>query len=73
MLRNVAMYYRDYKKEKGLTMPHVVETVVDGGKVPHKMYIEHVAVNESMDTAVFAKPQIAVANASMQQTKPMTK
>jgi outer membrane lipoprotein-sorting protein len=68
-LRNVSIFYRDYKKEKGLTMPHVLETVVDGGKQPHKMFIEHVAVNESMESALFEKPQLAVANASMQQAR----
>ena len=68
-LRNVAIFYRDYKKENGLTVPHVFETVVDGGKEPHNMYIERVAVNQSMDNAIFAKPQLAVAKASMRQAR----
>ncbi|WP_283744022.1 outer membrane lipoprotein-sorting protein [Sideroxydans sp. CL21] len=68
-LRNVAIFYREYKKENGLTMPHILETVVDGGKQPYKMHIEHVAINQAMENALFAKPQLAVANASMQQNR----
>ena len=71
-LRNVSIFYHDYKKEKGLNMPRVLETMIDGGKLPHKMYIERVAVNQSMENALFAKPNLAVAKASIQsiqQTK----
>ena len=59
-LRNVAVYYRDYKAEHGLTVPHVFETVVDGVRQPHKMRIERVTVNQPMDDALFAKPQLAL-------------
>lgn len=55
-MRDVAVYYRDYTKEHGLTMPRVLETVVDGGLQPHKMYIDHVAINQPMENALFAKP-----------------
>jgi len=68
-LRHVTIYYRDYKKEKGLTMPYVFETVVDGAKEPHKMYIERVAVNQAMDNDLFTKPQLPVSNASMQHIR----
>lgn len=64
-LRNVAVYYRDYKNEKGLTMPHVFETVVDGDKQTHKLYIERVVVNQPMDKALFTKPQIAAPEVVM--------
>ena len=63
---NVAIYYRDYKSEKGLTVPHVVETVVEGVKQSRKMTIQHVAVNQPMDDALFAKPQLATAKAFSQ-------
>ena len=66
-LRTVAIYYRDYKTEHGLTIPTVMETVVEGGKLPHKMYIEHVSVNQSMADALFAKPQLAETSANTQQ------
>jgi len=55
-MRDVAIYYRDYTKEQGLTMPRVLETVVDGALQPHKMYIDHVAINQPMEKALFAKP-----------------
>lgn len=68
-LRNVDIFYRDYKKENGLTMPHVLETVIDGGKQSHKMYVERVAVNQSMENTLFAKPNLAAAKVSMQHAK----
>jgi hypothetical protein len=60
-LRNVAIYYRDYRTERGLTMPRVFETVVEGGRQAHKMSIERVAVNQPMEEGVFAKPKLAGA------------
>lgn len=65
-LRNVAIYFRDYKTAHGLTVPHVLETVVEKDKQSHKMTIEHLAVNQPMEGALFAKPQLAVASASGQ-------
>lgn len=66
---NVAVYYRDYKTQKGLTMPHVFETVVDGVQQPHKMYIEQVAINEPMKNDLFTKPGQALAKVSEKQTR----
>jgi hypothetical protein len=68
-LRKVDIFYRDYKTENGLTIPRVLETVIDGGKQPHKMYVERVAINQSMENALFAKPNLAVARVSMQSAK----
>jgi hypothetical protein len=65
-LRHVAIFYRDYKPENGLLMPHVLETVIDGGNAGHKMVIERVAVNQPMDDALFAKPEVPAAVASVQ-------
>lgn len=63
-LRNVTIYYRDYKREKGLVVPHVFETVVDGGQHSHKMYIDHIAINQPMDDALFMKPGPQLVSAS---------
>lgn len=68
-LRNVAVYYRDYKSENGLTIPHVFETVVEGGKQSHKLYIEHVAFNQPIENNIFTKPGLSVASASGQQAE----
>lgn len=65
-LRNVFVYYRDYKTDNGLTLPHILETVVEGGRQPHKMYIEHVVVNQTMEDSLFEKPRLAMAKASGQ-------
>ncbi len=64
-MRNVAVYYRDYRKQDGLTMPFEFETKVEGGRMPHKMQIEKIAVNKSLDDALFGKPALAMA-----QTQP---
>jgi len=60
-LHSVAIFYRDYRTENGLVVPHVLETVVAGGKQSYQMTIQHVAVNQPADDALFAKPQLAMA------------
>jgi len=60
-MHNVAIYYRDYKTESGLNVPHVLETVVEGNKQGRKMTIQQVTVNPPMDDALFANPQLAAA------------
>lgn len=62
-LRNVAVYYRDYKTVNGLAVPHVLESVVEGNKQSHKMYIKQVMVNKPLENKLFAKPQLAMASA----------
>lgn len=64
-MRNVAIFYRDYKTERGLTMPRVLETAVEGVKQTHKISIQSVAVNQPVEDALFAKPQL-LAKASGQ-------
>jgi len=63
-MRKVAIYYRDYKSENGLMMPHVLETVIEGGNIPHKMTIKQVTVNRPLGDILFAKPGITMASAS---------
>jgi hypothetical protein len=65
-MRNVVIYYRDYKTENGLTVPYLMETVAAGAKASHKISIEHVTVNPPADDAMFAKPQLTVAKVSSQ-------
>ncbi|HWW03788.1 outer membrane lipoprotein-sorting protein [Collimonas sp.] len=65
-MHNVAIYYRDYKTEGGLTLPYVLETVVTGAKASHKISIQHVTLNPPTTDAMFAKPQLTVAKVSSQ-------
>ncbi|AXV77025.1 MULTISPECIES: outer membrane lipoprotein-sorting protein [Ralstonia solanacearum species complex] len=60
-MHDVAIYFRDYRTEHGLKVPHVLETAVQGVKQTHKITIERVAVNAPVDDALFAKPQLARA------------
>jgi outer membrane lipoprotein-sorting protein len=66
-MHDVAIFYRDYKKENGLVIPHTLETVVSGVKPTHKLTIDHVTVNPPADDALFAKPQLAMAKVPNQQ------
>jgi hypothetical protein len=63
-LRNVAVFFRDYKTEHGLTIPRVQETSVEGVKQTYKMTISRLAVNEPMDNSLFQKPQLAALASS---------
>jgi hypothetical protein len=51
----VAVYLRDYKRDQGLMIPHLQETVVTGVKKTEKISIESVAVNPPLDDARFTK------------------
>ncbi|MFM0389509.1 outer membrane lipoprotein-sorting protein [Paraburkholderia dipogonis] len=66
-MHDVAIFYRDYKKENGLVIPHTLETAVSGVKPTHKLTIDHVAVNPPADDTLFAKPQLAMAKVPNQQ------
>jgi outer membrane lipoprotein-sorting protein len=59
--RKVAVYYRDYQSEHGLTTPRLLETAVEGVKVNHKMQISQVTVNDTLDDALFQKPLAAAS------------
>jgi hypothetical protein len=58
-LHNVAIYFRDYRSEHGLNIPHLQDTVVEGVKGDYKMTVNKVTVNEAMDDALFEKPHTA--------------
>ena len=60
-MHNVAIFYRDYRKEGGLVVPHTLETAVVGARGTHKLIIDKVTLNPQVDDIAFAKPQITVA------------
>jgi hypothetical protein len=58
----VSVYYRDYKPEHGLMMPHVLETAVEATKAgSHKIEVAKVAVNEPLADDLFQKPRLSAA------------
>jgi outer membrane lipoprotein-sorting protein len=61
-MRDVAIYYRDYRTVQGLAVPHVLETAVKGVKQTYKITIQTVTVNQPLDDSLFAKPQLAMAS-----------
>ncbi|MBN3787814.1 outer membrane lipoprotein-sorting protein [Burkholderia sp. Ac-20353] len=61
---SVAIFYRDYKKENGVVVPHTLETVVSGVKQTRKITIEHVTMNETADDTLFGKPPLTFAKAT---------
>jgi outer membrane lipoprotein-sorting protein len=56
-MRNVWIYQRNFHNVKGLNMPFVYETALDGVPDTHKMTFESVTLNQPIDDARFAKPQ----------------
>jgi len=62
-VREVSIFYRDFKTEHGLTTPRLYETVVQGVKDTHKMQVEKLVVNEAMDDKLFAQPNLSLARA----------
>ncbi len=61
----VEVYFRDYKMEHGLNVPHTQETTVQGYKQTYKMTITRLAVNEPMDDTVFQKPPLMAQAATV--------
>ena len=48
-MHTVQLFFKDFRPEHGLTVPHLQETVVEGVKEPYKMTIKKVSVNEGLD------------------------
>jgi len=64
-MQGASLFYRDFKKQGGLTIPTVLETLVDGaGQKPHKLSVETIAINETMQDSLFAKPDLAMTKAA---------
>ena len=57
-MHNVQLYFKDFRSEHGLNIPHLQETVVAGVKEPYKMTITKVSLNDGLDDALFAKPRL---------------
>jgi len=55
----VSIYYSDYRPEKGLQLAHEQEIVVEQSKAaPTKRTLTKIRVNEGIDDAAFAKPDL---------------
>ncbi len=48
---------KDYRKEQGVMIPHLLENSVEGYHDVHKTVIESVVINPKLDDALFKKPQ----------------
>lgn len=55
-LHAAAVYLRDYKRDQGLMIPHLQETVVQGVMGSERITIKSVAVNTPLDEARFTRP-----------------
>jgi len=60
-MRSVWITQRDFRSVKGVKVPYLYETSNEGSPHVHRMLIETVAVNNPLDDARFAKPQVLVA------------
>ena len=54
-MRQVLVYYRDYKTVGGVTMPQVLETAVEGVAQTHKIKITSFKMNPPLDDGLFAQ------------------
>jgi hypothetical protein len=63
-MRTVWISQRDFRSVQGLMVPYLYETANEGNPRTHRMVIESVAVNRTLDDARFAKPQLVVAATS---------
>ena len=54
---NVAIYYRDYRKVDGLTMPYLTESKVEDVKQTERIIVDKILVNPSLAANQFAKPK----------------
>lgn len=52
----VATYLRDYRSVKGLMLPYLMETVVEGVKDKERIQVETIVSNPKLDDSRFAKP-----------------
>lgn len=53
----VWVYQRDFRSVRGLKIPFVLETAIDGYPQTHTIHFEKVAVNPKLDPAAFARPK----------------
>lgn len=69
-MRKVFVEQREFRAEKGLVIPHLYVTTVEGYPGAHRMSIESVTVNPALDDARFARPRPPVAAAPATQPTP---
>jgi hypothetical protein len=60
--RTVWVYQRDFRAVNGLKVPFIYETVIEGGREPHRMLIDSVVVDGPLDDSRFAKPVALAAS-----------
>jgi len=60
-LRQVEIYYRDFRSVDGLMVPYVLETAVVGYKQRHKIIVDEVKVNPQLDDARFTRVDLDAA------------
>jgi hypothetical protein len=60
-MRNVWIYQRDFRPVQGLVVPFLYETAIDSNPRTHRMSVDTVAVNRTLDEQRFSKPSVLVA------------
>ena len=58
-VRQVAVYYRDYKSVGGVMLPQVLETAVEGVSQTHKIKVTSFKLNPPLDDGMFAQRALA--------------
>jgi hypothetical protein len=69
-MRNVWIYQRDFRSVQGLKVPYVYDTAIEGNPRTHRMTVESVTVNHTLEDARFEKPQVVVASSPQPAAAP---
>lgn len=60
-MRAVWIYQREFRSVQGVKVPYVYDTAIEGSPRTHRMTVESVTVNRTLEDARFEKPQVMVA------------
>jgi hypothetical protein len=60
-MRSLWIYQRDFRSVQGVKVPYVYDTAIEGNPRTHRMVMESVTVNRTLEDARFEKPQVRVA------------
>jgi outer membrane lipoprotein-sorting protein len=63
-MRGVQSYLRDYRSVDGLMIPFESETRLEGVRVSHKLTLEKVEINPTIEDRAFSKPEPLTASAT---------
>jgi outer membrane lipoprotein-sorting protein len=71
-MHGVQSYLRDYRSVDGLMIPFESETRLEGVRTSHKLTVEKVEINPTIEDSAFSKPEPLTASATKAAHSPST-